>query len=70
MGAAVDAQVFAEALDERLRAVRDDGAVVLHWLGQAGFVVSAGGRRLVIDPDLVPVLFRASADQLQADDGG
>jgi hypothetical protein len=28
------------------------------------------GRRLEIDPDRVPVLFRASADQLQADDGG
>ncbi len=51
-GAAVDARVFAEPLEERLRAVRDDGAVVLHWLGQAGFVVSAGGRRLVIDPYL------------------
>jgi hypothetical protein len=28
------------------------------------------GRPLVIDADRVPVLFRASADQLQADDGG
>jgi hypothetical protein len=28
------------------------------------------GRLLVLDPDRVPVLFRASAHQLQADDGG
>ena len=50
-GAAVDVQTFAVPLDERLRIVGRD-AVVLHWLGQAGFVVSAGGRRLVIDPYL------------------
>jgi hypothetical protein len=28
------------------------------------------GRPLVLDPDRLPVLFRSSADQLQADDGG
>jgi hypothetical protein len=28
------------------------------------------GRRLVIDPDRVPVLFRGSANELQAEDGG
>ena len=48
----VEASAFVEPLDERLRAVRDDGAVVLHWLGQAGFLISAGGRRLVVDPYL------------------
>lgn len=30
----------------------DPGAVVLHWLGQAGFVMTAGPLRILIDPYL------------------
>lgn len=51
----VEAVAFAEPLAERLRAPADD-AIALHWLGQAGFVVSAGDRRLVIDPYLSDTL--------------
>jgi len=42
---------FSESLAERLAAPAGDG-VRLYWLGQAGFVIEAGGRRLVIDPYL------------------
>ena len=52
----VEAVAFAEPLAERLRAPADHGAVTLHWLGQAGFVVSAGGRRLVVDAYLSDTL--------------
>ncbi len=45
-------RVFAEPLAERLRATGNRGDVVLHWLGQAGFVISTGGYRVLIDPYL------------------
>ena len=53
---AIEAVEFDGPLEHRLRSVPRDGAIVLHWLGQAGFVVSAGGRRLVIDPYLSDTL--------------
>ena len=53
---AIDETPFAEPLDERLGAVQPAGRVTLYWLGQAGFVVSSGGRRLVIDPYLSDTL--------------
>ena len=54
--AVVDEVVFSAPLDERLRATRADGAVTLHWLGQAGFVLSVEGRRIVVDPYLTDTL--------------
>ena len=59
----LDAVTFDEPLDLRLASLAPDG-VWLHWLGQAGFVVSAGGRRLLIDPYLSDTLadkYRGSA---------
>ena len=46
---------FAEPLAERLAAGPDEG-VSLYWLGQAGFVIDAHGRRIVIDPYLSDTL--------------
>jgi len=40
------------------------GDVRLHWLGQAGFVIDGGGRRVVIDPylsDALAVKYRGTA---------
>ena len=42
---------FPETLADRLAAGPGDG-VSLYWLGQAGFVIDAYGRRYVIDPYL------------------
>jgi len=42
---------FSGSLATRLAAAAGEG-VRLYWLGQAGFVVEAGGRRIVIDPYL------------------
>ena len=47
---------FTEPLSERLRATRSDGDAVVHWLGQAGFVISAGPHRVLIDPYLSDTL--------------
>ena len=52
MAVRIDETTFSEPLAMRLRASTGEGAVVLHWLGQAGFVVSTAGRRIVIDPYL------------------
>ena len=52
MAAPVEEVTLSEPLDRRLRVAGGGDSVVLHWLGQAGFVVSAGGRRIVIDPYL------------------
>jgi L-ascorbate metabolism protein UlaG (beta-lactamase superfamily) len=46
---------FTGPLAERLRGAPADG-VRLYWLGQAGFVIEAAGRRLVIDPYLSDTL--------------
>lgn len=56
--ARLDERALAGPLDGRLRAMADEGGVVLHWLGQAGFVMSAGGRRVVVDPYLSDSLER------------
>lgn len=49
-------QRFVGPLADRL-AVCDPGRdIVLHWLGQAGFLVQAGGRRILIDPYLSDTL--------------
>ena len=59
----LDAVAFDEPLERRLASVDADG-VRLHWLGQAGFVITAGGRRLLIDPYLSDTLadkYRGSA---------
>ncbi len=42
---------FAEALAERLRS-SPAAECQLYWLGQAGFVIEAAGRRIAIDPYL------------------
>lgn len=42
---------FAESLAGRLAAAPGDG-ISVYWLGQAGFVIDAMGRRIVIDPYL------------------
>lgn len=42
---------FIDSLAERLAASRSPG-VILHWLGQAGFVVTTPRYRLIIDPYL------------------
>lgn len=54
---------FAEPLAERLRMPPGEG-VCLYWLGQAGFVIEAAGRRLAIDPylsDTLAAKYAASA---------
>ncbi len=52
MAIRIDEISFSEPLAARLRATNGGDAVVLHWLGQAGFVISAEGRRIVVDPYL------------------
>ena len=47
----VEERTFDGALPERLLG-RPKPGTRLYWLGQAGFVVECGGRRLVIDPYL------------------
>ncbi len=47
---------FAGSLAERLRAPRAAGEVVLHWLGQAGFVLTAATTRVLVDPYLSDTL--------------
>jgi L-ascorbate metabolism protein UlaG (beta-lactamase superfamily) len=54
---------FDEPLAARLEKGPDDG-VSLYWLGQAGFVIDANGRRIVIDPylsDSLAVKYRDAA---------
>ncbi len=51
MSASLTAQPFSGSLEETLAAAPAKG-VSLYWLGQAGFVIDAGGYRLVIDPYL------------------
>src|SRR4051794_26795821 len=46
---------FAESLAERLAGPRN-ASVSLYWLGQAGFVINCGDRRIVIDPYLSDTL--------------
>ncbi|WP_119392999.1 MBL fold metallo-hydrolase [Taklimakanibacter lacteus] len=48
---------FIDSLAERLAASRSPG-IILHWLGQAGFVVTTPRYRLVIDPYLSDSLAR------------
>lgn len=43
---------FVGPLAERLATMPRDSTVVVHWLGQAGFVITAGAVRLMIDPYL------------------
>lgn len=45
-------RAFAEPLCNRLCATADDGDYVVHWLGQAGFIISAERHRILIDPYL------------------
>jgi L-ascorbate metabolism protein UlaG (beta-lactamase superfamily) len=55
---------FVEPLAKRLAANEEDPTVLVYWLGQAGFVFQAGGRRLLIDPYLSDTLadkYRGSA---------
>jgi L-ascorbate metabolism protein UlaG (beta-lactamase superfamily) len=55
---------FAGCLAKRLAASEGDPKVLMYWLGQAGFVFQAGGRRLLIDPYLSDTLadkYRGSA---------
>ncbi|GGE11629.1 MBL fold metallo-hydrolase [Aureimonas endophytica] len=55
MAASLTETRVAAPLAERL--VADSGAdVVLHWLGQAGFLIQAGRHRLLIDPYLSDTL--------------
>lgn len=51
MPADLAAQPFAGTLADKLAGPAADGPA-LYWLGQAGFVIDAGGYRLVIDPYL------------------
>ncbi|MBX4862861.1 MBL fold metallo-hydrolase [Rhizobium sophorae] len=54
---------FDEPLAARLKMGPGDG-VSLYWLGQAGFVIDADGRRIVIDPylsDSLAVKYRDAA---------
>jgi L-ascorbate metabolism protein UlaG (beta-lactamase superfamily) len=51
MSAELAALPFAEPLEAQLARPPAEG-LSLYWLGQAGFVIDAGGRRLVIDPYL------------------
>jgi L-ascorbate metabolism protein UlaG (beta-lactamase superfamily) len=59
--ARLSALPFDEPLAERLARGPGDG-LSLYWLGQAGFVIDAAGRRVVIDPYL--------SDSLSAKYGG
>ena len=54
---------FDQPLAEKLAAGAGDG-VSLYWLGQAGFVIDADGKRIVIDPylsDSLAVKYRDAA---------
>jgi L-ascorbate metabolism protein UlaG (beta-lactamase superfamily) len=51
MSAELTALPFTESLATRLAQPAAKG-LSLYWLGQAGFVIDAGGQRLVIDPYL------------------
>lgn len=53
----MDWQPFDGPLADRLRAPPAQD-LTLYWLGQAGFVIEAGGRRLLIDPYLSDSLAR------------
>lgn len=55
--ARLEAMPFAGSLAERLGTVPRD-RVTLHWLGQAGFIVTTPVHRLVIDPYLSDSLAR------------
>jgi L-ascorbate metabolism protein UlaG (beta-lactamase superfamily) len=55
---------FREPLAERLKARASDSGATLFWLGQAGFLIEAAGRRIVVDPYLSDSLaekYRGSA---------
>jgi hypothetical protein len=48
---------FEGPLAQRLTAAASSMGITLYWLGQAGFVIQAGGgRRLIIDPYLSDTL--------------
>jgi hypothetical protein len=47
---------FEGPLAQRPTAAASSMGITLYWLGQAGFVIQAGGRRLVIDPYLSDTL--------------
>jgi L-ascorbate metabolism protein UlaG (beta-lactamase superfamily) len=47
---------FEGPLAKRLTAAASSVGITLYWLGQAGFVIQAGVRRLVIDPYLSDTL--------------
>lgn len=47
---------FFGPLAKRLGASRIASDIVLHWLGQAGFILEYGGQRLLIDPYLSDTL--------------
>lgn len=72
MAIAIAQTILAELLADRLAACRDHEGVVLHWLGQAGFVLTTGRRRLLIDPylsDSLAAKYRGTAtphDRLMA----
>jgi L-ascorbate metabolism protein UlaG (beta-lactamase superfamily) len=54
---------FEGPLSQRLEGERSPN-IVLHWLGQAGFVITTPGHRLVIDPylsDSLAIKYRATA---------
>jgi hypothetical protein len=51
MPADLTAVPFIGGLAQALARPRD-AAPALYWLGQGGFVIDAGGKRLVIDPYL------------------
>ena len=62
-GATLVAETYASTLADRLAGgpPTDGGEAVLHWLGQAGFVIDVAGHRLVIDPYLSDSLARRHA---------
>ena len=47
---------FEGPLARRLTAAASSMGITLYWLGQAGFVIQAGARRLIIDPYLSDTL--------------
>ena len=47
---------FEGPLAQRLTAAGSSTGIALYWLGQAGFVIQAGARRLIIDPYLSDTL--------------
>jgi L-ascorbate metabolism protein UlaG (beta-lactamase superfamily) len=51
MAASLKSAPFAEPLLQRLRGA-PQSQPTLYWLGQAGFVIEAAGRRILIDPYL------------------